>query len=177
MPRPRAFPPPNSPRCRVSAATLIERRTRKLARYLAGKTLRFVTAESCTGGQLSAVLAADAALGVHLERGFIVYSVDAKCEMLGVAREDAERDGAVSPEVAAAMATGALRTSHADVAIAITGFCGPREGREEVGLVYIGAADADAVRVMDFHFGDIGRRDVLNQAVAAALQIMIDAAS
>lgn len=75
------------------------------------------------------------------------------------------------------MATGALRTSHADIAIAITGFCGPREVREEVGLVYIGAADADAVRVMDFHFGDIGRRNVLDQAVAAALQIMIDAAS
>lgn len=161
----------------MSAATLIEWRTRKRARYLAGKTLRFVTAESCTGGQLAAVLAADAALGVHLERGFIVYSVDAKCEMLGVAQEDAERDGAVNPEVAAAMATGALRTSHAEIAIAITGFCGPREGREEVGLVYIGAADADPVRVMDFHFGDIGRRNVLDQAVAAALQIMIDAAS
>lgn len=160
----------------MSAATLIERRTRELARHLAGKTLRFVTAESCTGGQLSALFAADAVLGTHLERGFVVYSVDAKCEMLGVSREDAERDGAVNPEVAAAMATGALRKSRADLAIAITGFCGPRESREEVGLVYIGVADGDVVRVEDFHFGDIGRSNVLDQAVAAALQIMIDAA-
>lgn len=156
---------------------MIERRSRKLARHLAGKPLRFVTAESCTGGQLAAVLAADAALGPHLERGFVPYSIDAKCEMLGVPREDAERAAAVNPEVAAAMATGALRTSRADLAIAITGFCGPREGREEVGLVYIGVADVDAVRVQDFHFGDIGRRHVFDQAVAAALQIMIDAVS
>lgn len=161
----------------MSAATLIERRTRELARHLAGKTLRFVTAESCTGGQLAAVFAADAALGVHLERGFVAYSIAAKCEMLGVPREAAKRDGAVNADVAAAMATGALRRSCADIAIAITGFCGPREGREEVGLVYIGVADADTVRVHDFHFGDIGRRNVLDQAVAGALQIMIEAAS
>nr|WP_306455581.1 nicotinamide-nucleotide amidohydrolase family protein [Sphingopyxis sp. JAI108] len=156
---------------------MIERRRRKLARHLAGRTLRFVTAESCTGGQLAAVLAADAALGPHLERGFVAYSIDAKCEMLGVSREDAERAAAVNPEVAAAMATGALRTSRADLAIAITGFCGPREGREEVGLVYIGMANVDAVRVEDFHFGDIGRSNVLDLAVAVALQIMIEAAS
>ena len=161
----------------MSAATLIERRTRKLARHLAGKTLRFVTAESCTGGQLAAIFASDAALGAHLERGFVAYSIDAKCEMLCVLRKDAERGGAFNPEVAAAMATGALGKSRADIAVAITGFCGPREGREEVGLVYIGVASADAVHAEDFHFGDIGRRNVLDQAVAAALQIMIDAAS
>lgn len=161
----------------MSAATLIERRTRKLARHLAGKSLRFVTAESCTGGQLAAIFAADAALGAHLERGFVAYSIDAKCEMLGVLRKAAERGGAVNPEVAAAMAAGALGKSCADIAVAITGFCGPREGREEVGLVYIGVASADAVHVENFHFGDIGRRNVLDQAVATALQIMIDAAS
>lgn len=161
----------------MGAPTLIERRSRELARHLAGKTLRFVTAESCTGGQLAAVFAADAALGPHLERGFVAYSIDAKCEMLGVSREDATRGGAVNPEVAAAMATAALRESRADLAVAITGFCGPREGSEEVGLVYIGVADVDAVRVQDFHFADIGRRHVLDQAVAAALQIMIEAAS
>lgn len=161
----------------MSAAALIERRTRKLARHLAGKTLRFVTAESCTGGQLAAIFAAEAALGDHLERGFVAYSIDAKCEMLGVSRDDAESGGAVTPDVAAGMATAALRESCADIAIAITGFCGPREGREEVGLVYIGVADDTAVRVEDFHFGDVGRRNVLDQAVAAALQIMIEAAS
>ncbi|WP_083733948.1 CinA family protein [Sphingopyxis sp. KK2] len=161
----------------MSAATLIEHRSRKLARHLAGKTLRFVTAESCTGGQLAAIFAADSALGPHLERGFVAYSIDAKCEMLGVARDVAEQCDGVSSEVAAAMATGALRKSQADIALAITGFCGPREGREEVGLVYIGVAGTDVVRVEDFHFGDIGRRHVLDQAVAAALQIMIETAS
>ena len=68
----------------MSAATLIERRNRKLARHLSGKTLRFAAAENCTGGQLAAVLAADAPLGSRLERGFVAYSINAKCEMLVV---------------------------------------------------------------------------------------------
>lgn len=161
----------------MAGVTLIERRRRKLARHLAGRSLRFAIAESCTGGQLAAVLAADAALGPHLERGFVAYSIDAKCELLDVARADAERSDAVNPEVAAAMARGALTKSCADVAISVTGFCGPREGREEVGLVFIGIASGDAVRVEDHHFGDIGRRNVLDQAVAAALLHMIEATS
>src|SRR3546814_20814771 len=64
--------------------------------------IRFVTAESCTGGQLAAALAGHSTLGSHLERGYIVYSVDAKCEMLGISRALAERSQGVGASVTAA---------------------------------------------------------------------------
>lgn len=148
----------------------------QLAAVLRGHRLSFATAESCTGGQLAAVLAGDAALGPHLERGFVVYSADAKCEMLGVARRDVERCEAVNSDVAAAMARGALANSRADIVIAITGFCGPREGEEEVGLVHLARADRAGPMVQrECHFGDLGRRRVLDSAVAAALAMMTEA--
>ncbi|SKB90660.1 CinA family protein [Sphingopyxis flava] len=156
----------------------IDYRAAELARLLAECKLSFATAESCTGGQLAAVLAGDAVLGPHLERGFVVYSADAKCELLGVGRDDVERCEAVNSDVAAAMAEGALKNSRADVAIAITGFCGPRQGDEEVGLVHLASADrAGRLVQRECHFGELGRRRVLDSAVAAALGMMIDAAN
>lgn len=155
----------------------MERRSAALAATLKGSELRLATAESCTGGQLAALLARDPALGPHLERGFVVYSADAKCELLGVDRADAERCGAVNTEVAEAMAAGALGQSRADIALAITGFCGPREAEEEVGLVYIACAARDGRRIaQECHFGDLGRESVLDHAVVAALAMMTEAA-
>lgn len=155
----------------------IERRTKELTAVLAGGNLSFVTAESCTGGQLSALLAGDAELGPHLERGFTAYSLDAKCELLGVDRSDAERSDAVNPEVAEAMARGALASSHADIAIAITGFCGPQQEDEEVGLVYLACVDTGGgCAAQECHFGDLGRQQVLDHAVATALAMMTDTA-
>ena len=160
----------------VSVPGDVASRAAQLAGLLKGRRLSFATAESCTGGQLAAVLAGDAALGPHLERGFIVYSADAKCEMLGVDRGDVERCEAVNSDVAAAMAQGALANSRADIAIAVTGFCGPREGEEEVGLVHLARADrAGRLVQRECHFGDLGRRRVLDSAVAAALAMMAEA--
>lgn len=160
----------------MGTASLIERRKRKLARHLAGSNTRFVTAESCTGGALSGLLAGDALLGPHLERAFVAYSLDAKCELLGVPRADVERCDAVNFEVAAAMASGALDRSHADFAVATTGFCGPQEKDEEVGLVLLALDGRDGTRLrQECHFGDIGRRAVLDGAIAAALALMIEA--
>lgn len=154
----------------------IDRRSARLAASLAGSELRWATAESCTGGQLAALMARDTSLGPHLERGFVVYSVDAKCELLGVDRADAERHDAVNAEVAEAMAAGALDNSHADLAIALTGFCGPRQKDEEVGLVYLACGARDGRRLaQECHFGDIGREAVLDHAVAAALALMAQA--
>jgi nicotinamide-nucleotide amidase len=148
----------------------------QLIAALEGAKLSFATAESCTGGQLAALLAADVALGPHLERGFVVYSADAKCELLDVDRADAERCEAVNPEVAEALAMGALANSRADVAVAITGFCGPQEKDEEVGLVYLACAPRDGPPVLqECHFGDIGRQLVLDHAVAAALALLTEA--
>lgn len=154
----------------------IEKRSAFLADALQGTGLRLAIAESCTGGQLAALLAREVALGPHLERGFVVYSADAKCELLGVDRADADRCGAVNPEVAEAMAAGALARSPADISIAITGFCGPREKDEEVGLVFIACATRGGRRMaQECHFGDLGREAVLDHAVAAALGILVEA--
>ncbi len=138
--------------------------------------MSFAIAESCTGGQLAGLFAADAALGPHLDRGFVVYSTDAKCELLGVDRADAERSKAVNSEVAEAMAAGALARSRADIAIGITGFCGPQEADEEVGLVYLACASRSGPPVLqECHFGDIGRQRVLDHAVAGALTLLVHA--
>lgn len=159
----------------MAAQRNIEQNSERLAAALDGSGLRWATAESCTGGQLAAIMARHAALGSHLERGFVVYSQEAKCEQLGVDPRDAKRCKAVNPAVAEAMAAGALTNSRADFAIALTGFCGPQEEEEEVGLVYLACADREGPRfAQECHFGDIGREAVLDHAVAAALAIMCD---
>lgn len=156
----------------------IEKRISELAVAVAETDLTFATAESCTGGQLAALLAGDVKLGSHLERGFVVYSEDAKCELLGVEREYVEQSDAVNPEVARAMATGALTRSHADIAISVTGYCGPQQADEEVGLVYLACASRTGVLIQqECHFGDMGRKHVLDHAVVAALGLMIEVAS
>lgn len=147
---------------------------RDLAAALRGTDLKIATAESCTGGQLAAHFARDADLGSHLERGFVVYSIDAKCELLGIERELAEFGEAVTPEVTAAMAQGALANSHAQLAIAVTGFCGPQDKDEEVGLIYVAAADAQSTKVEEHHLGDVGPKTVLDGAVAIALAMLTE---
>ena len=79
-----------------------------LAAALQATDLAIATAESRTGGQLAAQFARHADLGPYIECGFVVYSVDAKCEVLGIGRSLAERCQAVAPEVNAAIAEGAL---------------------------------------------------------------------
>ncbi len=144
-----------------------------LAAALHGTALQIATAESCTGGQLAALLARDIALGPHLDRGFVAYSARSKCELLGVDRAIVERCDAVYTAVAEALMRGAIDRSDADLAIGITGFCGPREKDEEVGLVYIGGGvRGSRVEVHEFHFGDQGRDCVLDAAVAAALDLL-----
>ena len=105
--------------------------------------LRLAPAESCTGGLVAAAITSWSGSAAVLERGFVTYSNEAKAEMLGVSAALIAREGAVSREVAVAMATGALVHSHADISVAITGIAGPTGGSAEkpVGLVYIAAAD------------------------------------
>ncbi|MBK8157751.1 MAG: nicotinamide-nucleotide amidohydrolase family protein [Rhodospirillaceae bacterium] len=109
------------------------------------KGLKIATAESCTGGLVAARLTAVAGSSDVFERGWVTYSNQAKSESLGVAPELIADKGAVSAEVAEAMARGALRRAQADVAVSITGIAGPGGGSEEkpVGLVFIGLARKD----------------------------------
>src|SRR6478736_6242669 len=98
-------------------------------------------AESCTGGLLAAMLTAIPGSSDVFERGFVTYSNASKSEMLGVPVWLIERHGAVSEDVARAMAGGALTHSHASLAVAVTGIAGPDGGTQDkpVGLVYFAA--------------------------------------
>lgn len=117
-----------------------------LARH--GRTL--AVAESCTGGMISSRLTNVSGASSYLKEGFVTYANEAKMARLGVAGDLIDQHGAVSSEVARAMAEGARRTAGADFGLSVTGIAGPTGGTDQkpVGLVYIGLAwDGDAVVV------------------------------
>lgn len=137
--------------------------------------LTIATAESCTGGLIAASLAAVPGASGALERGFITYSNEAKTELLDVPAELIAQRGAVSREVALAMAEGALKHSRADIAVAVTGVAGPDGGSVEkpAGLVHLAAARRGGARLHEEkRLGDIGRHEIQAQAVAEAFAIM-----
>ena len=141
--------------------------------------LKVVTAESCTGGLVAAVLTEIAGSSDVVERGFVTYSNDAKRELLGVSAETLAAHGAVSEPTAREMAEGALRASQADLAISITGVAGPGGGSAEkpVGLVHFACARrGGATAAAERRFGDLGRGPVRLAAVAQALA-MLEAAA
>ena len=137
--------------------------------------LKLVCAESCTGGLICACLTEIPGSSDIVERGFVTYSNAAKSEVLDVPEAMIETHGAVSEEVAGAMAQGALDHSRADIAVAVTGIAGPGGGSEEkpVGLVFIAAARRDARLVhMRCRFGDIGRGAVRERTVDEAFKLV-----
>jgi nicotinamide-nucleotide amidase len=147
----------------------------RLGRELQEQDLSLAVAESCTGGLFASAIVADPDVSSALERGFIVYSTDAKCELLDLSRDRVESCEGVSTDIALGMARAALERSRGDVAVAITGFAGPRQGEEEVGLVHVAAVRAGknpAERT--YHFGDIGRSTVNDAAVRVALELLIE---
>jgi nicotinamide-nucleotide amidase len=138
-----------------------------------GETL--VTAESCTGGLLAATLTAVPGSSEAFERGFVPYSNAAKSELLGVPFWLIKRHGAVSEDVARAMAGGALAHSHASLAVSITGIAGPEGGTPEkpVGLVHFAALRRDeAIRHERVLFGDLGRAEIRRRSVEQALALL-----
>ena len=137
--------------------------------------LRLVTAESCTGGLIAALLTEIAGSSNVVERGFVTYSNEAKQENLGVPQLLIEQHGAVSDAVARAMAEGALKHSHADIAVSVTGVAGPGSGSEAkpVGLVHLAAARIGAPTLhRECRFGDIGRDQVRLKSVEVALTLL-----
>ena len=114
-----------------------------------------------------------------LFRSFVTYSNEAKMESIGVNRDILETFGAVSIAVAWAMAQGALKHSHADIAVAITGIAGPDGGSEKkpVGTVVFARAERAGdphVIVADVrHFGDLGRSEIRRQAALVALELLM----
>ncbi|TCH96494.1 nicotinamide-nucleotide amidohydrolase family protein [Roseococcus sp. SYP-B2431] len=115
-----------------------------LLEAMKARNLTLATAESCTGGLIAAALTAVAGSSAVVLAGFVTYSNAAKTAMVGVPAELIHRVGAVSEEVARAMAEGALARSGASIALSCTGVAGPGGGSAEkpVGLVHLGAAMA-----------------------------------
>jgi nicotinamide-nucleotide amidase len=149
-----------------------------LATLLRDARLRLVTAESCTGGLIAAACTALAGSSDWFERGFVTYSNDAKTEAIGVDAALIAAHGAVSAEVARAMAEGALAHSKADLAIAVTGIAGPGGATpgKPVGTVWIalarvgGATDAELLAL----HGD--RAAIREQTVQHALRRLVERA-
>lgn len=138
------------------------------------KGMKIATAESCTGGLIAAYLTEIAGASAVFERGFITYSNEAKTEMLGVDAALIKKYGAVSKEVAQAMATGALACSQADMVVAVTGIAGPDGGSEEkpVGTVYIAAARRNDTTV-EHHIFEGSRHAIRMDAAERALELFI----
>jgi nicotinamide-nucleotide amidase len=132
---------------------------------------KIATAESCTGGLVAGTLTAIAGSSDVYDRGWVTYSNEAKREQLGVASMVLEARGAVSGEVAEAMAKGALHRSQAHVAVSVTGIAGPGGGSVEkpVGLVYIGLARKDGWSQVERCLFDGDRDSIRSQTVTRAL--------
>jgi nicotinamide-nucleotide amidase len=149
-----------------------EEATRRLLAKASERGLLFATAESCTGGMLASLLTDVQGVAHAFERGFVTYSNEAKCEMLGVAPDLIEREGAVSKAVAIAMAEGALQRSRANIALSITGFA---DSGDEPGLVHFGCARAGrATAHREEHFGAGGRGATRIACMKVAIEMMTE---
>lgn len=137
--------------------------------------LRVASAESCTGGLVAAAFTSVAGSSDVFDRGFVTYSNEAKNELLGVSTDLLAKHGAVSAEVARAMALGGLEHSQADICVAVTGIAGPGGGSDEkpVGLVFIAAAKRNCECIVEENrFGDVGRARVRELSVETALELV-----
>jgi nicotinamide-nucleotide amidase len=126
----------------VSGTAAFEADVAALGNALRARGWKLAAAESCTGGLIAAACTAPAGASDWFERGFVTYSNAAKCELLGVPAALIEQHGAVSAEVACAMASGALANSHADLVVAVTGIAGPAGATpgKPVGTVWLALA-------------------------------------
>ncbi|PWL17845.1 damage-inducible protein CinA [Falsochrobactrum shanghaiense] len=139
--------------------------------------LMIATAESCTGGLIAAALTDIAGSSDVVDRGFVTYSNEAKNQMIGVSAELIAEKGAVSKEVAIAMAEGALAHSRAGVSIAVTGIAGPGGGsaQKPVGLVHIASARTDHPTLhREYRFGEKTRSEIRHATVLAALDLTLE---
>jgi len=134
------------------------------------------TAESCTGGLVAAALTAIPGSSSVVERGFVTYSNQAKTEMLGVPEALIEGHGAVSAQVARAMAEGALAHSRADISLSITGVAGPDGGTaaKPVGTVHIAAAQRGALTLHRACLFPGDRDAVREQSAIAAMDLLME---
>lgn len=145
-----------------------------VGRALLARGISIAIAESCTGGLVAARLTRVPGISAVFDRGYVTYSDRAKTELLGVESALLARHGAVSGEVAAAMARGAVERSGARVAVALTGIAGPDGGTTEkpVGLVWFGVHAFGATRVEERRFAVRGRDAIREFAANTAFDLL-----
>ncbi len=151
---------------------------RRVIDLLRARKLKLVTAESCTGGLISALLTEITGSSDVLERGYVTYSNAAKTSCLGVPPQLIATHGAVSEQAARAMASGALAHSEADIAVSVTGVAGPGGGSADkpVGLVHFAVAcKGQPVVHLERRFGDLGRSAIRLESVRVALDLVTGA--
>jgi nicotinamide-nucleotide amidase len=148
-----------------------------LATALRARGWMLTTAESCTGGLIAAACTSVAGSSDWFERGFVTYSNAAKSDLLGVPAALIERHGAVSAEVARAMAQGALTRSKAQVSVAVTGVAGPGGGTaaKPVGTVWMAVGKVGGATVVELLQLAGDRAAVRNQTLAIAVNAVIKA--
>ena len=142
---------------------------------LRARKLLLATAESCTGGLIAGVLTEIAGSSDVVERGFVTYSNEAKNELIDVPMAMIREHGAVSKEVALAMAAGALAHSRADITVAVTGVAGPGGGSaaKPVGLVHLAAERRGKPTIhRECRFGDIGRHGIRLATIVVAFEMV-----
>ncbi len=150
----------------------LEEATRRLLAKACERNLVLATAESCTGGMLASLLTDVQGVAHAFDRGFVTYSEESKTELLGVPAELIEAKGAVSMEVAVAMAEGALSRSRANIALAITGFA---DTGDEPGLVHFACARNGRITAhREAHFGPVGRGATRVAALEVAVEMMTE---
>lgn len=140
--------------------------------------LTVATAESCTGGLIAKLITDVAGSSGYFRGGVVSYSNAAKTELLGVPEEQLVAHGAVSAQVARAMAVGVLDRTGADLAVAVTGISGPGGGSaaKPVGLTYVAVASMDAAEVRRYLWS--GDRSANRLATArAALELLLERVS
>lgn len=152
----------------------MEQAEETLAALLKEKKMSVTVAESCTGGMIAAKLVNVPGISEFFWGSFVTYANEAKTALLGVDEQLLAKKGAVSPEVAEAMALGAAKAADADVGISSTGIAGPDGGTPEkpVGLVYLGCCVKGVVSVIECHFHGT-RQEVREQAARAALELAV----
>ena len=136
------------------------------------REIMLATAESCTGGMVASLLTDVPGVSHAFDRGFVTYTNEAKHEMLGVPNDMLEEHGAVSREVAVAMAEGGLAHCRANILFAVTGFA---DSGDEPGLVHFACARAGRKTLhREEHFGAIGRGPVRVQCLRVGVEMMAE---
>ncbi len=157
----------------------LEGRAADLVTLYRRQGLKLATAESCTGGLVAGLIVGVPGSSAVLERGFVTYSNEAKIACLGVTEALLAAHGAVSEEVARAMAVGALDAALADVAVSVTGIAGPDGGspQKPVGLVHFACARRGGETMhVEKRYGDLGRLPIRLASIGAALDLLFAAA-